>query len=65
VVVEGFGRGFPAEGFLGLLLRAAATASRSLVLCLERSMPFGKYCRRRPLVFSLVTRCQGLCASQK
>ena len=25
----------------------------------------GKYCRNRPLVFSLVPRCQGLCGSQK
>jgi len=25
-----------------------------------RSVPFGKYWRRRPLVFSLVPRCQGL-----
>src|SRR3954462_14998444 len=31
----------------------------------ERSVPFGKYCRRRPLVFSLVPRCQGLLGSAK
>ena len=43
---------------------AAATASRSLRECRERSVPLGKYWRSRPLVFSLVPRCQGLCGSQ-
>jgi putative transposase len=28
-------------------------------------VPLGKYWRSRPLVFSLVPRCQGLCGSQK
>ena len=28
-------------------------------------MPFGKYWRSSPLVFSLVPRCHGLCGSQK
>jgi len=32
---------------------------------LLRSVPFGKYCRSNPLVFSLVPRCHGLCGSQK
>ena len=31
----------------------------------DRSVPFGKYCRSRPLVFSLEPRCHGLCGSQK
>lgn len=31
----------------------------------ERSVPFGKYWRSRPLVFSLVARCHGLCGSAK
>lgn len=31
----------------------------------ERSVPFGKYSRRSPLVFSLLPRCQGECGSQK
>src|SRR3954470_12086323 len=44
---------------------AAATASRSSRVCLLRSVPLGKYCRRSPLVFSFVPRCQGLCGSQK
>lgn len=30
-----------------------------------RILPFGKYCRSNPLMFSLVPRCQGLCGSQK
>ena len=41
-------------------MRAAATLSRSVALCLVRSMPLGKYCRRRPLLFSFVPRCHGL-----
>ena len=49
----------------GRLLSAAATASRSLRECLWRSVPLGKYWRRRPLVFSLVPRCHGLWGSQK
>ena len=32
---------------------------------MDRSVPFGKYWRRRRLVFSLVPRCQGLWGSQK
>src|SRR6476620_12693411 len=31
----------------------------------DRSVPLGKYCRSRPLVLSLETRCNGLCGSQK
>ena len=31
----------------------------------DRVVPFGKYCRSRPLVFSLVPRCHGLYGSQK
>jgi len=29
------------------------------------SVPLGKYCRSKRLVFSLEPRCQGLCGSQK
>jgi len=28
-------------------------------------MPFRKYCRRRPLVFSFEPRCQGLCSMER
>jgi putative transposase len=49
----------------GRLLSSAATASRSPRVCAARSVPFGKYWRRSPLVFSFVPRCQGLPASQK
>ena len=51
--------------FLGRVFRAAATAARSSAPCLARSVPFGKYWRSSPLVFSLVPRCHGLCGSQK
>jgi len=49
----------------GLVLSASATAARWLALCLLKSVPFGKYCRSNPFVFSLVPRCHGLCGSQK
>ena len=38
---------------------------RSACVKVERSVPFGKYCRNKPLVFSFVPRCHGLCGSQK
>lgn len=41
-------------------MRAAATVARSSREYLERSVPFGKYWRRRPLVFSFVPHCHGL-----
>src|ERR1019366_8125830 len=49
----------------GRVLSVSATDARSLGLCILRSVPFGKYCRSKPLVFSFVPRCQGLCGSQK
>src|SRR5215471_19864823 len=49
-----------ASVFRGLVLRAAATAAMSSALCMLRSVPFGKYWRSSPLVFSLVPRCHGL-----
>ena len=51
--------------FRGRELSSAATASRSPLVHLERSVPFGKYWRNSPLVFSLVPRCQGLRGSVK
>src|SRR5262249_25330359 len=49
----------------GRVFNASATAARSSRPCRCRSVPFGKYWRRRPLVFSFVPRCHGLCGSQK
>src|SRR5207245_5303154 len=49
----------------GLVLSASATAARSVGLCMLRSVPFGRYCRSSPLVFSFVPRCHGLFGSQK
>ena len=43
----------------GRLLRAAATAARSSAVCLLRSVPLGKYCLNKPLVFSFVPRATG------
>ena len=56
---------FQSSAFRGLMLSVRATASISSALWALRSVPFGKYWRSRPLVFSFVPRCQGLCGSQK
>src|SRR5664280_1241115 len=49
----------------GRPLSSSATLSRSAWECNDRSVPFGKYCRSNPLVFSLLPRCHGECGSQK
>jgi hypothetical protein len=46
--------------FRGRALRVAAMAASVSALCTLRSVPFGKYWRSSPLVFSLEPRCQGL-----
>ena len=51
---------FQASVLRGLKLSAAATAAIASALCVLRSVPFGKYWRSSPLVFSLVPRCHGL-----
>ena len=40
-------------------------ALRACGECTDKSVPLGKYCLSRPLVFSFDPRCQGLCGSQK
>src|ERR1700692_2058499 len=42
-----------------------ATLFRWACECTDKSVPFGKYCLSRPLVFSFDPRCHGLCGSQK
>src|SRR5215208_344905 len=73
-LIKGFGGRSPAERLArpaverrghGRALSAAATAARSSAPCALRSVPFGKYCRSSPFVFSFVPRCHGLCGSQK
>ena len=63
--VAGFSGRLPAQVLRGLVLTACATASSASDVCQLRSVPFGKYCRSMPLVFSFVRRCHGLCGSQK
>lgn len=53
------------SAFLGRAFNAAATAASASGLWALRSVPFGKYWRSRPLVFSFEPRCQGLRGSQK
>src|SRR5216684_7597561 len=42
-----------------------ATLFRLACECTDKSVPLGKYCLSRPLVFSFDPRCHGLCGSQK
>ena len=49
----------------GVVFSALATAWISWALHRDRSVPLGKYCRRRPFVFSFVPRCHGLRGSAK
>ena len=49
----------------GRSLSSAAMPSSWSAVHPLRSVPFGKYWRSRPLVFSLVGRCQGECGSAK
>jgi hypothetical protein len=65
VVVERFGGGAPAEGLAGSGVEGVGIAAMSSALQRARSVPFGKYWRKRPLVFSLVPRCHGLFGSAK
>ena len=48
-----------------LAVGAAGVVFMFVAFHLERSVPFGKYCRSRPLRCSLEPRCQGLFASAK
>ena len=45
--------------FRGRSFSSVATSRRRSTPCGARSVPLGKYCRRSPLVFSLLPRCQG------
>ncbi|MNY04347.1 hypothetical protein D3C86_1370200 [compost metagenome] len=49
----------------GRIFSCKAMASSSSWLCPDKSVPLGRYWRIRPLMFSLLPRCQGLCGSQK
>lgn len=49
----------------GRIFSCSEMASSSSWLCTDRSVPLGKYWWIRPLMFSLLPRCQGLCGSQK
>src|SRR3954447_13978753 len=51
---------FQASVFRGRELSAAATAATASALCMLRSVPFGKYWRSSPLVFSFVPRRRAL-----
>src|SRR5918993_925676 len=49
----------------GRSLSSAAMESSSSAVQASRSVPFGRYCRSRPLAFSVLGRCQGECGSAK
>ena len=58
LLVEGLGWGSPSERLARTAVERGSDRGQILRLCLARSVPFGKYWRSRPLVFSLVPRCQ-------
>src|ERR1017187_1965611 len=51
--------------FLGRSFSLRATALSFTCECTDKSVPLGKYCRNKPLVFSFDPRCQGFWGSQK
>ena len=51
--------------FLRRVLSAVAIGASRRGETFERSIPLGRYSRKRPLVFSFVGRCQGLFGSEK
>lgn len=51
--------------FLGRSLSCRTMALSWAWLKVDRSTPWGRYWRSKRLVFSLVSRCHGLCGSQK
>lgn len=51
--------------FLGRSFSRRATVLSLACECTDKSVPFGKYCRSNPLVFSSEPRCQWLWGSQK
>ena len=54
---------FKKSGFVGRSSSCRATAFSLACEWTDRSVPFGKCCLSRPLVFSFVPRCQGFCPS--
>jgi hypothetical protein len=64
-IVEHFLGGLKAEASARPCVEAVGDFFQIARECELRSAPFGKYCRTRPFVFSLVGRCHGLCGSQK
>ena len=53
------------QAIRGRVLRCQATAASSIWVKPETSIRLGKYWLSKPLVFSLMPRCQGLCWSAR
>jgi len=64
-LIQGISWGPVAKRLSGPSVQAESNRIQLVLVRLDRSMPRGKYRRRRPLVFSLLPRCLGLCGSQK
>jgi len=56
---------FQSRVFLGRLFIRAAMSLSQVWLASLRSVPLGMNCRSKPLVFSLLPRCQGACGSSE
>ncbi|ESZ35779.1 hypothetical protein X731_30600 [Mesorhizobium sp. L2C054A000] len=59
------GRRFEVQGFSGALIETQSDGVELVLRDLGKLVALGKYCLSRPLVFSLLPRCQGLRGSQK
>ena len=64
-LVQSFGGSSPSEGLAGPCIERVSNNCEYVRTVCAQIGPFGKYCRSSPLVFSFVSRCQGLCGSQK
>ena len=57
--------GFKLQGLTWSLVELTSHFVQIGLRVTDKSVPFGKYCLSRPLVFSFDPRCHGLCGSQK
>ena len=63
--VQGLGGCLPFQRLSRSPIQRASDGLQLIDIVQSRSVPLGKYWRSRPLVFSFVPRCHGLCGSQK
>lgn len=65
IFILSFCRGLSAKRFRRSGVQYIGNGSSFMITHRAKSVLFGKYCRRRPFVFSFVPRRHGLCGSAK